>query len=622
MTTSNSPTTAATTFDPKHYLTGLSTKPGVYQMLDGKGEVLYIGKARNLKNRVGSYFRASGLTTRTMAMVNKIADIEVTVTRSETEALLLEQSLIKSARPLYNIQLRDDKSYPYILLTDKDTYPRLAFYRGSRRRDGRFYGPFPSAHATRETLGILQKVFRVRQCEDSYFKNRSRPCLQYQIDRCTGPCVGLISPEDYARDVHYSRLFLEGRSDTLTRELTANMEAAAKAEHFERAAVLRDRIIDLRRIQEEQFVANQGGDADVIAAVLQQPYVCIHSIYVRAGRIVGSKSFFPRFRLAENTAEVLAAFVSQTYLTDDRSTTIPAEIIVSEALPEAAELAQALGYVAGRKVKLAAKVRGHRAKWIELAATNAGLSLQGHIGERRNIRQRFDSLQEALGLKNQIGRIECFDISHTAGEGTVASCVVFSGDGAVKNDYRRFNIEGIEPGDDYAAMAQVLERRFTRLIKETGKLPDILLIDGGKGQLTQAEKVLAGFKLTEVVLLGIAKGITRRPGQETLFLREAGRDREVALPAVSPALHLLQQVRDEAHRFAITGHRRRRGKARKESALERIPGLGPKRRRELLRHFGGRRQVAGASVAELAKVSGISGKLAENIYAHLHSEQQ
>ncbi|MGI9251719.1 MAG: excinuclease ABC subunit UvrC [Pseudohongiellaceae bacterium] len=609
-----------TAFDHKNFLANLSAKPGVYRMLDAQGEVLYVGKARNLRNRVGSYFRASGLSSRTLAMVNKIATIEVTITRSETEALLLEQSLIKSTRPVYNIQLRDDKSYPYILLTEKDDYPRLAFYRGKRRSGGRFYGPYPSAHATRETLGVLQKVFRLRQCEDSYFKNRSRPCLQYQINRCTGPCVGLISTEDYAKDVHYSKLFLTGKSDVLTRELTAGMEAAAAAEDFEKAATMRDQIIDLRRIQEQQYVANQGGDADVIAATLQQPYACVHSIYVRAGRIVGSKSFFPRFRLAESPAEVLAAFISQTYLTDDKTATIPDEIIVPEALQETDELTAALSYVAQRKIRLAGKVRGHRAKWVELAATNALESLQGHIGTKQNTRSRFETLREALGLSELPERIECFDISHTAGEGTVASCVVFSTEGAVKNDYRRFNIEGIKAADDYAAMEQVLERRFTRLTREEGKLPDILLIDGGKGQLTQAQKALEQFQLPELLLLGIAKGVSRRAGQETLYLREANRNREIALPASSPALHLLQQVRDEAHRFAITGHRQRRSKARKESMLERIPGLGPKRRRELLKHFGGQQQVARASEAELAKVTGISRKLAENIYAYLHND--
>ncbi len=613
------PKPAPTPFDHKEFLATLTTKPGVYRMLDVEGEVLYVGKARNLKNRVGSYFRASGLAAKTLAMVEKIASMEVTVTNSETEALLLEQSLIKAHRPPYNIQMRDDKSYPYILLTDHDTYPRLAFYRGSRKRKGRYFGPYPSAHATRETLQILQKVFRVRQCEDSYFRNRSRPCLQYQIERCTGPCVNLIAPEDYARDVHYSTLFLQGKSDVLRKELTANMEKAAAAENFEKAAIIRDQLIDLRRIQEQQYVANQGNDADILAAELQQPYVCIHAIYVRAGRIIGSKSFFPRFRLADSPAEVLSAFISQTYLSDDKSANVPEEIIVPMVLEDGPELQDALSYVAERKIKLAMRVRGHRAQWLQLAMTNAKESIQGHISNKQNIQKRFSTLQEALKLDSMPARIECFDISHTGGEGTVGACVVFDENGPVKADYRRFNIKDITPGDDYAAMEQVLDRRFTRLAKGEAKIPDILLIDGGKGQLTQAHKILEKFQLPGVMLLGIAKGISRRAGQETLFLRIEDRYREIALVTESPALHLLQQVRDEAHRFAITGHRQRRSKARKVSNLEAIPGLGPKRRRELLKHFGGQQEIKKASAAELAKVAGISRKLAENIYEYLHA---
>ncbi len=611
-------------FDHKSFLATLTNRPGVYRMLDKKGEVLYVGKARNLKNRVTSYFRASGLTTKTMAMVNKIHDIEVTVTNSETEALLLEQSLIKTHRPAYNIQLRDDKSYPYILLTENEDYPRLGFYRGSRKRRGvRFFGPYPSAHATRETLQILQKVFCVRQCEDSYFKNRSRPCLQHQIDRCTAPCVGAISTEDYARDVHYSTLFLQGKSDKLVKELSANMERASAEQDFEKAAVIRDQIIGLRRIQEDQYVANQGSDADVLAAELAQPYVCIHVIYVRSGRIIGSKSFYPRMRLAENVNEVISAFIAQQYLGDDKSASIPSEIIVPAKLEDGSELEEALSYVANKKIKLAQRVRGHRAKWLQLAVTNAQQSLQAHISNKQNTLQRFQVLQEKLKLDAMPTRIECFDISHTRGEETVASCVVFNESGALKSDYRRFNIKGITGGDDYAAMEQVLDRRFTRLTKEgdkdEGKIPDILLIDGGKGQLTQAHNILEKFQLPEITLLGIAKGISRRAGQETLFQSSGGRVREIAMDSNSPALHLLQQVRDEAHRFAITGHRQRRGKARKISRLEEIPGLGPKRRRELLRHFGGQQQVARASEAEIAKVTGISKKLAENIYAYLHN---
>ncbi|MDG1024415.1 MAG: excinuclease ABC subunit UvrC [Gammaproteobacteria bacterium] len=606
-------------FDHKHFLSHLSSRPGVYRMLNEAGEVIYVGKARNLKNRVGSYFRASGLTSKTLAMVNKIRNIEITVTNTETEALLLEQTLIKSHRPNYNIQLRDDKSYPYILLTSVDSYPRLGFYRGSRKRSGRFFGPYPSANATRETLQVLQKVFKVRQCQDSYFNNRSRPCLQYQIERCTAPCVKAISPQEYAKDVHYSTLFLQGKSDALTKELTANMEAAAEKEDFERAAVIRDQILGLRRMLEDQAVANQGDDADIVAAEIMQSYVCVHVIYVRAGRIIGSKNFYPRFKLASDVGELLSAFVSQSYLGDEKAASIPAEIIVPTVLEDGEGLREALAYVAGRKIRLSMRVRGHRAKWLQLAVTNARESLQAYVSNKQNIYKRFQQLQDSLKLESMPSRIECFDISHTSGEGTVGSCVVFDETGAVKSDYRRFNIKGITAGDDYAAMEQVLDRRFTRLAKGEAKIPDILLIDGGKGQLTQVKKVMEKFQLPEIQLLGIAKGISRRAGQETLFLVHDDRFKEVAIPTESGALHLLQQVRDEAHRFAITGHRARRAKARKQSALEEIPGLGPKRRRELLRYFGGQQEVYKASASEIAKVTGISKRLAENIYEYLHN---
>lgn len=606
-------------FDHKQFLSHLSSRPGVYRMLNDAGEVIYVGKARNLKNRVGSYFRASGLTSKTMAMVNKIQNIEITVTNSETEALLLEQTLIKEYRPNYNIQLRDDKSYPYILLTKNDEYPRLGFYRGSRKRSGAFFGPYPSAHATRETLQVLQKVFKVRQCQDSYFNNRSRPCLQYQIERCTAPCVGAISVEDYAKDVHYSTLFLQGKSNALIGELTATMESAAEKEDFERAAVLRDQIMGLRRMQEDQIVANQGDDADIVAAEILQSYVCVHVIYVRAGRIIGSKSYYPRFKLANEPAELLSAFLSQAYLADDKAANIPAEIIVPTVLDDAEGLREALAYVAERKVKLSMRVRGHRAKWLQLAVTNARESLHAYVSNKQNIYKRFQQLQDSLKLDSMPNRIECFDISHTSGEGTVGSCVVFDENGAVKSDYRRFNVKGITAGDDYAAMEQVLDRRFTRLAKGEAKIPDILLIDGGKGQLTQAKKIMEKFQLPEIQLLGIAKGISRRAGQETLFLTTGERFKEIAIPSESGALHLLQQIRDEAHRFAITGHRARRAKARKQSTLEEIPGLGPKRRRELLRYFGGQQEISKASESEIAKVAGISKKLAENIYAYLHN---
>ncbi|MGA0245006.1 MAG: excinuclease ABC subunit UvrC, partial [Pseudohongiellaceae bacterium] len=525
----------------------------------------------------------------------------------------------KSLKPPYNIQLRDDKSYPFILLSEDSEYPRLSFYRGSRRRKGRFFGPYPSANATRETLQLLQKVFRVRQCNDSYFKNRSRPCLQYQIDRCTGPCVNLISPEQYAQDVEYSVMFLQGKSSALTKKLTSSMEQAAEKMEFEKAATVRDQISDLRRIQEQQYVSNQGGDADVLAAAISGSNFVVHAIYVRNGRIIGSKGFFPRLRLASEPGEVLSAFIAQVYLADDKAANIPPELIVSEPLSDSEQLQTALSFVADKKIRLGERVRGHRAKWLELARTNAQETLQSKLASKQSMLNRFTSLQANLSLEFTPERIECFDISHTGGEGTVGSCVVFDQGGPVKSDYRRFNVAGITPGDDYAAMEQVLDRRFTRLSKGEGKIPGVLLIDGGKGQLTQAKEILEKHQLPEIVLVGIAKGISRRAGQETLFLSSENGYREIAMKTDSPGLHLLQQIRDEAHRFAITGHRQRRSKARRVSNLENIPGLGPKRRRELLTHFGGQQAIMKASQDAIGKVDGISKKLAEIIYAELHN---
>ena len=625
-------------FDPKALIATMSKRPGVYRMFDTRGALLYVGKAKNLRQRVANYFRASGLDTKTMALVARIASIEVTITSTETEALLLEQTLIKQHRPPYNIELRDDKSYPYIMLTSKDEFPRLAFYRGSKKRDATFFGPYPSASAVRESLGILQKVFRLRQCEDNYFRNRSRPCLQYQIQRCTAPCVGLISVEDYAQDVHFSTLFLNGKSDTLIRELSQKMENQAAALDFEQAAVIRDQIGDLRRIHEQQYVSDQGGDADVLAASLSAAYASVHLIVIRGGRLIGSKNFFPRDRLAGSESELLSAFIARYYVQEDNAANIPHEIIISPAIEDTRSLDDALSFCAGKTVKISASVRGHRARWLAMAVTNAQQSLLSFISNKQNVQQRFEHLQQALSLDKLPLRIECFDISHTGGESPVASCVVFDVNGPLKTDYRRFNIEGITGGDDYAAMEQALSRRFIRVARaaaasaahaentegvdsvDGGKVPDILLIDGGKGQLAQARRVLDECQLDNVLLIGIAKGISRRAGQETLFLSSGESVMEIVLPTESIALHLLQQIRDEAHRFAITGHRARRAKTRNTSELEKIPGLGPKRRRELLRHFGGQQEVLRASGEQLAKVAGISKKLAEDIYAHLHNE--
>lgn len=617
---------ASAPFDAKATIASLTTRPGVYRMLDASGGILYVGKARNLRKRVSNYFRASGLDAKTMALVARICNIEVTITRNETEALLLEQTLIKQHRPPYNIELRDDKSYPYIMLTSRDTYPRLAFHRGAKRQDARFFGPYPSASSVRESLAILQKVFRLRQCEDSYFRNRTRACLQHQIGRCTAPCVGLISPEDYARDVHFSELFLNGRSDQLIRELTQRMEEESAQLQFERAATIRDQIVDLRRIHQQQYVEDQSGDADVLAVSLQGAFASVHLVVIRGGRLIGSKSFFPRDRLAEDEGSLLAAFIAQYYVKEDNEAAIPRELIIAPAISEPGPLAEALSFCAGRAVKISASVRGHRARWLAMAMTNAQQSLQSYVSNKQNVQQRFEQLRVALDLDVMPQRIECFDISHTGGESPVASCVVFDGNGPLKTDYRRFNIEGITGGDDYAAMEQALTRRYTRVAREAeeavdgGKVPDILLIDGGKGQLAQARRVLNECQLDSVQLIGIAKGISRRAGQETLFVSEGEHFHEMVLPPESAALHLLQQIRDEAHRFAITGHRQRRARTRNQSVLEQIPGLGPKRRRELLKHFGGQQEVERASEEQLAQVTGISSKLAAEIYAWLHNE--
>ena len=607
-------------FDHKKFLPTVSTRPGVYQMIGPDSSIIYVGKARNLRNRVSSYFRASGLESKTLRMVEKIQGINITITESETEALLLEQSLIKTHRPFYNIQLRDDKSYPYIRLTDENAYPRLTFYRGSRKVRGKLFGPYPSAHATRETLQILQKVFKVRQCEDSFFKNRARPCLQYQIKRCTAPCVKLIPAEAYAKDVEHSRLFLEGKSNLVTKGLTKLMEEASDKQDYEGAAKFRDQIIDLRKVQERQFVTNQGEAADILAIKFRQPHIAIHVIFVRGGGIIGSKSYFPKFPLANSPSDALGAYVAQNYLSTERPMRIPKEIIVAEPLNDSESIQSALSYLAGKKVKLSMNVRGHRKKWVQMAITNAESSLEARLSQQQRTIDRLIDLQKILKLESEITRIECYDISHTAGEGTVGSCVVFDESGPKNADYRRFNIRNIQAGDDYAAMAQVLDRRFTRLSKENGKMPDIILVDGGKGQLSQVKDTLEKFQLQGVYLLGIAKGVSRKPGQETIFMVSNSGIVEIPFSQSDGALHLLQQVRDEAHRFAITGHRQRRANARKKSILDSIPQLGPKRRKELLNHFGGAKQVSNASIAEIAKVTGINNKLAQNIYSWFHSD--
>lgn len=601
-------------FDSESFLRHLTTRPGVYQMYDAEGRLLYVGKARNLRSRVSSYFRASGLTEKTMALVARIADIQVTVTATEVDALLLEHNLIKSHKPPYNILLRDDKSYPYIFLSTEDRFPRLSLHRGAKRRKGAYFGPYPSAAAVRDSLHFLQKVFQVRQCEDSFFSNRSRPCLQYQINRCTGPCVGLVSEEDYAEQVEKTRLFLNGKSRELMVRLADDMEQAAAELAFEKAAVLRDQLAQLQQVQASQGIEGRHGDLDVMAVETAAGVACVQVLFVRNAQVLGSRTWYPPLKLDESPAEVLTAFLPQFYLAGDRP--IPPEVIVNVMPEEHESLAEAFSVRAGRRVRIASRVRDARARWLQLAGQTARSNLQARLADSESTRTRLADLQTALGLQATPGRLECFDISHSSGEATVASCVVFDDNGPRKSDYRRFNIEGITPGDDYAAMQQALERRYRRLRSGEGVLPDLLLIDGGKGQVAQAMGVLAELGIESVEVVGVAKGSTRKAGFETL-VRGASRA-EMHLRADRPALHLIQFVRDEAHRFAITGHRARRGKARQQSTLEAIPGVGARRRRELLRHFGSAQGVGNANLEELKKVPGISARLAQQIYDHLH----
>jgi len=600
-------------FDSAAFLKTLTTRPGVYRMIDSEDTVIYVGKAKNLKNRVSSYFRKTGLTSKTRVMVAQIATIETTVTHTENEALILENNLIKELMPRYNILLRDDKTYPYLLISG-DKFPRLSLHRGAKRKKGKYFGPYPSAGAVRESLNLLQRLFPVRQCDDTYYNNRSRPCLQYQIKRCTAPCVDLISEQDYQQDVQHTILFLEGKNQQVMDELSQQMEAASADLDFEQAAVVRDKIISLRRIQEKQYVSSEQGDIDVLAADVRDGMAVVEVCFIRGGRSLGNKSYFPKGSSDSSPEQLLSAFIPQYYLGKD----VPRDILVSHVPDDMALLEDVLKSESQHRVSLRSPQRGTSVRWMKMAKTNAEISLNQRLSSRSNLLKRFELLQSALEMDEMPKRIECFDISHTSGEKTVASCVVFGLEGAIKGDYRKFNIEGITPGDDYAAMNQALTRRFTRLKKGEGKRPDLLLIDGGKGQLSEAKAVMAELQL-DIDMLGIAKGPGRKPGEETLFL--VGRAGEVTLSPDSPALHLLQQVRDEAHRFAITGHRQRRAKSRKTSTLEDIAGLGPKRRQKLLQQFGGLQEVKRAGVEDLARVDGISIALAQKVYDVFHGDK-
>ncbi len=600
-------------FDPKAFVAALTSRPGVYRMLDAGGRVLYVGKARDLKRRVASYFSRS-LNRRIQVMVSQIHGIEVTVTHTEAEALLLENNLIKSLKPRYNVLLRDDKSYPYIYLSVDHEFPRLTWQRGTRNNKGRYFGPYPNAGAMRETLRLLQKLFPVRQCEDSFYQHRTRPCLQYQIKRCTAPCVGLVRRDDYARDVKHAVMFLEGKTNQVVDELAHRMEQASAALEYERAAHYRDQIASLRRVQEKQYVSGERGDLDIIACASRGGSACVQVFFIRIGRNLGNKVFFPRVPEGTERGDILAAFLSQYY----PGKQVPSEIIVNVEPTDVELLESVLDTGQEHRVRIRTRVRADRARWLKMAENNARLALDSRLASRAGMQQRLEGLQESLGLDEAPARMECFDISHTGGELTVASCVVFDEQGPVTSDYRRFNIAGITPGDDYAALIQAVTRRYTRIQKGEGRLPDVLFVDGGKGQLSAVSKVLEELGIVDLALVGVAKGPDRKPGMEQLFL--SGRSTPIILPSDSAGLHLIQQLRDEAHRFAVTGHRQRRARKGKTSVLESVPGIGPKRRQRLLKQFGGLQELSRAGVEDLSRVDGISHQLAEQIYEAFHGE--
>ncbi|WP_114195501.1 excinuclease ABC subunit UvrC [Edaphovirga cremea] len=601
-------------FDSKAFLNTVTSQPGVYRMYDTTGTVIYVGKAKDLKKRLASYFRTQVSSRKTENLVKNIEQIDVTVTHTETEALLLEHNYIKLYQPRYNVLLRDDKSYPLIFLS-ADNHPRIAIHRGAKHAKGEYFGPFPNSYAVRETLALLQKLFPVRQCENSVYRNRSRPCLQYQIGRCLGPCVsGLVSEEEYKQQVDYVRLFLAGKDQQVLNQLIERMEQASKNLHFEEAARIRDQIQAVRRVTERQFVTGDSDDLDVIGVAFDAGMACLHVLFIRQGKVLGSRSYFPKIPGGTDLGEVVQTFVGQFYLQGSQARTLPGEILLDFALQEKDLLAESLSELAGRKIAIQTKPRGDRARYLKLARTNATTALATRLSQQSTIHQRLAELTKTLNL-TEINRMECFDISHTMGEQTVASCVVFDANGPVRSEYRRYNITGITPGDDYAAMTQVLKRRYGKALEDK-KIPDVIFIDGGKGQLGMAIDVFKSLDVswdkTKPLLIGIAKGADRKAGLETLFFVPEGEG--ISLPPDSPALHLIQHIRDDSHNHAITGHRQKRAKVRNTSALELIEGVGPKRRQVLLKYMGGLQPLLNASIEEIAKVPGISQALAEKIY--------
>ncbi len=598
-------------FEPKRFVAGLPSLPGVYRMLNVDGEALYVGKAKDLKKRVASYFRRGGQSPRISAMLTQVAGMEVTVARSEAEALLLENNLIKSLAPRYNILFRDDKSYPYLAISGHE-FPRLGFHRGAREKGQHYYGPFPHANAVRDAIQLLQRVFRLRTCEDGVFENRSRPCLLHQIRRCTAPCTGLIDRRRYELDVNNARLLLSGREDDVIRILNEKMHAAATALRYEDAAACRDQIRSLARVQARQYVESaRGVDADVIACLSKAGMTCVNLVMIRGGRHVGGRSFFPHNAKDAAPGEVVAAFLGQHYLEQ------PAPpLVLTSAEADHELLEAAIGALGVGKIRIVTPSHGERRVWLDMAMQSAKLALLQRAGERATQEGRLNAMREALGLPDSVQRIECFDISHTMGEATVASCVVFDHQTMQKGEYRRFNIQGVTPGDDYAAMRQALFRRYERLAKDAARLPDLVLIDGGSGQVAAAKEAMLELGLNGVALVGVAKGPGRKPGLEQLVIEAEGR--VLTLAQQNPGLHLVQSIRDEAHRFAVSGHRAKRAKTRRTSVLLEIPGIGAKRRRHLLSHFGGMQGLRAAAVDEICDVEGISRNLAEQIHRFLH----
>ncbi len=625
--------TQASSFDSEAFLRSVTEQAGVYRMYDNSQVVIYVGKAKHLKKRLSSYFRKDVGSVKTKALVKQICAIEVTVTHTEGEALILENNYIKKYQPKYNILLRDDKSYPYLLIT-AHKHPKLGLHRGGKKVKGEYFGPFPTVGAVWESLRLMQKIFPIRQCEDSYYRARSRPCLQYQLGRCSAPCVDKISLKDYQEQVSLAKLFLQGKNSTVIEQLVTKMELASNELNFEHAAKYRDQIATLRKVQQQQHVSGHVAELDVVGLYREKSQVCIHLLFIRQHKILGSKSYFPQVPIDSSDSDILQAFIAQHYLNNDTIShgkiqgNIPKEIVIKEPIAQVGELASLLSQQADYEVKISTNTRSERAQYLKLARTNAQTALVTRNSHKESMQARFVALNEVFELENGIHRIECFDISHTMGQQTIASNVVFNQDGPIKTDYRRYNVHGITPGDDYAAMAFALNKRYGKLkanpvkpeeLSALDKLPDIVFIDGGKGQLAKAEAFFNQLALVKTPLLvGVAKGESRKPGLETLIL--AGSHQLISLPATSPALHLVQHIRDESHRFAITGHRAKRQKVSKKSRLEAIEGIGAKKRQSLLKFLGGLQEVMQADIATLAKVPGISHVLAHKIHDALHEK--